>query len=81
MGVPRPNWRSTPSSVAAPNTSSATVVSDAEMKQRDRENILAALAESNWRIHGPGGAAELLEMRPTTLASRVKRMGLKKPDR
>ena len=55
-----------------------TVVSDAEMKRRDRENVLAALNQTNWQVHGPGGAAELLGIRPTTLASRIKRMGLKK---
>ena len=60
-----------------PATSSTIVVSDAEMKQRDRDNILAALNQTNWRVHGPGGAAELLDMRPTTLTSRIKRMQLK----
>lgn len=46
------------------------------MKHRERENILAALNQTNWQVHGPGGAAELLGLRPTTLASRIKRMGL-----
>jgi transcriptional regulator with GAF, ATPase, and Fis domain len=58
--------------------STAAVVSDAEMKQRERENLLAALEQTKWRIHGPGGAAEVLGLRPTTLASRIKRMGLEK---
>ena len=48
------------------------------MKRRDRENVLAALNQTNWQVHGPGGAAELLGIRPTTLASRIKRMGLSK---
>jgi transcriptional regulator with GAF, ATPase, and Fis domain len=55
---------------------SANVVTDAEMKRRERENLLAALSQTNWRVHGPGGAAELLGVPPTTLASRIKRMGL-----
>ena len=59
-------------------SSATTIVTDAEMKRRDRENVLAALDQTNWRVHGPGGAAELLGMRPTTLASRIKRMGLRK---
>ncbi len=50
------------------------------MKQRERENILAALDQTDWRVHGPGGAAELLGVRPTTLTSRIKRMKLSKPD-
>lgn len=63
-------------SESAPGSLPATVVPDAEMKRRERENILAALNQTNWQVHGPGGAAELLGLRPTTLASRIKRMGL-----
>jgi len=60
-------------------TASTTIVPDAEMKRRERDNILSALDQTNWKVHGPGGAAELLDVRPTTLASRIKRMGLAKP--
>ena len=52
------------------------IVPQAEIKRLERENILAALDRADWQVQGPGGAAELLEMRPTTLASRIKRMGL-----
>ncbi len=77
--LPRPNSGKAGKADATPTTSSTTVVSDAEMKQRERENIRAALDQTNGRVHGPGGAAELLGMRPTTLASRIKRMGLTQP--
>ncbi len=55
------------------------VLSDLEFRQRERDNILAALTKTAWKIHGPGGTAELLGLKPTTLISRIKRMGLKKP--
>jgi len=48
-----------------------------EIKQLDRENILAALKQTGGKVFGKDGAAELLETRPTTLTSRIKRMGLK----
>lgn len=54
------------------------VISDAAMRRRDHDNIRAALEQTNWKIYGPGGAAELLGLRPTTLASRVTRMGLRR---
>ena len=76
--LPRANSRRARKTGVTPTTSSTSVVSDAEMKRRDRENILAALDQTNWRVHGPGGAAELMGMRPTTLASRIKRMGLER---
>lgn len=59
-------------------TLTTTVATDTEMKRRDRENVLAALNLANWRVHGPGGAAEILGIRPTTLASRIKRLGLRR---
>ena len=69
-----------PSGQSSPATHPATeVVPDPEMKRRERENALAALRQTGWRIRGPGGAAELLQVNPTTLASRVKKMQLKKP--
>lgn len=78
LDLPRPQsskLRKPDGSATPPAT---TVFTDAEMKRRDRENVLAALNQANWQVHGPGGAAELLGIRPTTLASRIKRMGLSK---
>ena len=60
-------------------SSSGDVLTDVEFRQRERDNVLAALTKARWKIHGPGGAAELLGLKPTTLISRVKRLGLKKP--
>jgi transcriptional regulator with GAF, ATPase, and Fis domain len=49
------------------------------MRHRDRDNIVAALRVTGWKIHGAGGAAELLGMKPTTLASRIQKMKIKRP--
>ena len=53
-----------------------------EMKQMqkttEREYILAILNQTNGRIRGPGGAAELLNLRPTTLEYRIEKMGIRK---
>ena len=55
------------------------VLTEEEMKQRDRENLLNALHQSGWKITGDGGAAEILAMKPTTLHSKIKKLGLQKP--
>jgi transcriptional regulator with GAF, ATPase, and Fis domain len=55
------------------------VLADAEVRKLERENILAALVQGGGRIRGPGGAAELLGLKPTTLASRIKTLGIRKP--
>jgi transcriptional regulator with GAF, ATPase, and Fis domain len=46
---------------------------------RERDHILQVLARTGWRIRGPGGAAERLGIKPTTLESRMKRLGLRRP--
>jgi transcriptional regulator with GAF, ATPase, and Fis domain len=50
----------------------------ADLERLEREAIEAALARAGGKLYGPGGAAELFGMKPTTLASRMKRLGLRK---
>nr|WP_321465483.1 sigma 54-interacting transcriptional regulator [uncultured Desulfobulbus sp.] len=52
------------------------ILSEQEMLRFQRENTQAALIHCNWKIYGPDGAAALLGIRPTTLATRIKKMGL-----
>ncbi len=47
-----------------------------ELKRQERDGIAAALKQTDGKVFGPGGAAELLGMKPTTLASRIKALGL-----
>jgi PAS domain S-box-containing protein len=46
-------------------------------KRHERESIVGALKQSGGKVFGPGGAAELLNMKPTTLASRIKALGVR----
>jgi transcriptional regulator with GAF, ATPase, and Fis domain len=59
--------------------SEVQILTDPELRLRERDNILAALTKSGWRIHGPGGAAKLLRINPSTLVSRIRKLGLKEP--
>ena len=54
-------------------------LTEAEMRRRERENLFAVLQKARWKIKGTHGAAELLGVKPTTLISRIERMGLKRP--
>ena len=58
---------------------SGPVLTFDDIKQFERQNILHALNSANWKIFGKNGAAELLGIPPTTLTTRMQRMGLKKP--
>lgn len=55
----------------------AEILTDEEMQAIMRNNMRAALDQCDWKLFGKDGAAELLGMKPTTLASRIKRLGLK----
>jgi DNA-binding NtrC family response regulator len=48
------------------------------MHEIERDHIISVLRKCNGRIWGPGAAAELLNMPPTTLKSRMIRLGIKK---
>ena len=52
------------------------VITEIEWRRRERENIGTALELANGRIYGPDGAAAMLGLKPTTLMSRIKALGL-----
>ncbi|MEO1203029.1 MAG: helix-turn-helix domain-containing protein, partial [Pseudomonadota bacterium] len=55
------------------------ILTEAEMRDFTRRNIEKALARAAWRVSGEGGAAELLGLKPTTLADRIRSFGIEKP--
>jgi PAS domain S-box-containing protein len=61
--------------------SEPAVLSETDMKELQRKNLITALELTNWRVSGRGGAAELLGIRPTTLSDRIKSFGLRRPSR
>ena len=61
------------------NLPDAEFLTAEEFKQREKENIIAALQHSDWRVSGKGGAAELLGIKPTTLSHQMKTLKIKKP--
>ncbi len=66
--------------IAERDPSGKTAVPAEEIKRQEYCNVLKALEQTQWKIYGPGGAAELLGIKASTLAYRIKKMGIKKPD-
>jgi transcriptional regulator with GAF, ATPase, and Fis domain len=60
-------------------SSSVAILTDAAIRELERANLLAALERADWKVYGRGGAAELLGLKPTTVASRIQRLGLERP--
>ncbi|HEV8036390.1 sigma-54 interaction domain-containing protein [Yoonia sp.] len=66
---------------AAPATRKiTTLLSEADIEQIRVANTIACLQETNGRVSGPNGAAALLGVKPTTLYSRIKTLGLSPDD-
>jgi DNA-binding NtrC family response regulator len=61
---------------AAPDGENPGFLTESEIRERERDNLLAVLEKSGWKIKGENGAAELLGIKPTTLISRIKKLGL-----
>ena len=59
---------------SASRTSSISTLEEAE-----RQHILRALRQTEWRIAGPKGAAVLLGMKRTTLQARMRKLGIRRP--
>ncbi len=55
------------------------ILTDKEMRDLQKANIVKALKRSNWKVSGTGGAAELLGVKPTTLADRIRTYRISRP--
>jgi len=74
---------SSPELLSNPNTSAdlkaSPKIEDMDIKQLERKQIMDALIKSNWKIYGDRGAAKILNLKPTTLAYRIKKFKIEKP--
>ncbi|MFL9499671.1 sigma 54-interacting transcriptional regulator [Rhodopseudomonas palustris] len=55
------------------------VMTAADLRSLERDNIIAALRACKGKVFGDDGAAAMLDMKPTTLASRIKALGIASP--
>jgi PAS domain S-box-containing protein len=62
----------------APLPEASGVLTARDLARLERENLRRALEATDWQIAGEGGAAKLLGLAPSTLASRVKALRLRR---
>jgi len=67
-----------PSLSPGPTAAALPQLSRQAMEKHQREMIAAALEQTCGRVSGPGGAAELLQVKPSTLFSRMSVLGLRR---
>jgi len=66
--------------LSSPLASSASLTSSiSTLEEAERQHILRALRQTQWRIAGPKGAATLLGMKRTTLQARMRKLGIRRP--
>jgi len=65
---------------AGPESAAERILTEEELTELTRRNILAALRTSGWRVSGPKGAAQLLGIKPTTLTDRMKKLGINRAE-
>jgi PAS domain S-box-containing protein len=67
--------------IAVPAPNAAAARHSAKLTDVEKEHIRAILESTRWRIRGAGGAADKLGLRPTTLETRMAKLGLARPKR
>ncbi|MGB2590705.1 MAG: sigma 54-interacting transcriptional regulator [Candidatus Acidiferrum sp.] len=67
------------SSVSVPGPKGHSGASISTLEEAERQHILRALRQTQWRIAGPKGAAVLLAMKRTTLQARMRKLGIRRP--
>ena len=65
--------------IPVPQSSAAATKRSPKLADVEKEHIRAVLETTGWRIRGAGGAAERLGLAPTTLETRLAKLGLKRP--
>jgi len=63
--------------LAAPTATTGPSISTLE--EAERQHILRALRQTEWRIAGARGAAHILGMKRTTLQARMRKLGIRRP--
>jgi transcriptional regulator with GAF, ATPase, and Fis domain len=74
------DFPATPSKQQSERSESSTpqrILTDEELRTLEADNIRAALSQCHGKVYGPNGAAALLGVKPTTLNSRIKALGIR----
>jgi transcriptional regulator with GAF, ATPase, and Fis domain len=64
---------------AEPLSRPVGVASGKALEEVERQHIVAVLQQANWRIEGANGAAKILNLQPSTLRSRMQKLGIARP--
>jgi transcriptional regulator of acetoin/glycerol metabolism len=66
--------------VQAPKASASEAAVGRNLEEMERRHIVSVLAKNGWRVGGKGGAAEILGLKRSTLYSKMKKLGIQRPN-
>jgi formate hydrogenlyase transcriptional activator len=65
--------------ITLPHATASSPRRSVKLVEVEREHIRGVLESTRWRIRGAGGAADRLGLRPTTLETRMAKLGIRRP--
>jgi len=65
--------------IEIPNAATGKAVQRFSINDVERKHFLSVLEMTGWRVRGKNGAAEILGLKPTTLTSRLAKLGIRRP--
>ena len=74
---PEPTFRLSDLDITPPREEAETEL--LTHREAERRHIQRVLQRTGWRVRGQGGAAEILDLLPSTLGFRMKKLGIKRP--
>ncbi|WP_027715398.1 sigma 54-interacting transcriptional regulator [Desulfuromonas sp. TF] len=64
--------------VDLPDNSPTSTSQNMSLEEMERMHIVSIMERTGWRVRGKNGAAEILDLKPTTLDSKMKKLGIKR---
>ena len=77
--IPKPASSAAPVLADPDGNGKPTLMTEQELLELQKKNLVAALTATGWRVSGPRGAAALVGLKPSTFTDRMNKFGIKRP--
>ena len=77
--IPKSASAAVPATAGPDGNGTPALMSEQQLLELQKNNLLLALRETGWRVSGPRGAATLVGLKPSTFNDRMKKFGIARP--
>ena len=78
LSLPATSGASDHDGAVAVQPGTAAILTERQMRELQKQNVIAALKQTDGKVSGAGGAAEILGIKPTTLNDRIRSFGIRR---